>query len=106
MKVYCFDIDGTLCSNTDGDYESAEPFPERIEKVNSLKASGCVIKLFTARGSTTGQDWTQLTQAQLALWGIDYDELILGKPHYDLLVDDKAAHSDEFFGLLPEAVRT
>ena len=26
MKRYCFDIDGTICTNTWGEYEDAEPF--------------------------------------------------------------------------------
>ena len=26
VKVYCFDIDGTICTNTDGDYEKAKPY--------------------------------------------------------------------------------
>lgn len=106
MKTYCFDIDGTLCTNTDGDYENAEPFLARIASVNSLKASGCVIKLFTARGSTTGQDWTLLTRTQLAAWGVEYDELIMGKPQFDILVDDKAMNSEEYFSLLPKSVGT
>lgn len=104
MKVYCFDIDGTLCSDTNGDYETARPFPDRIAVVNSLKAEGNVIKLFTARGSTTGEDWAQLTISQLSSWGLDYDELILGKPYYDLLIDDKAVHSDVYFDLLSEGI--
>ena len=33
---YCFDIDGTICTNTNGDYEKAEPLTDRIniERVN------------------------------------------------------------------------
>ena len=26
--IYCFDIDGVLCTNTEGEYEGAEPYPE------------------------------------------------------------------------------
>ena len=50
-KTYCFDLDGTLCTNTEGDYDSAEPFPERIKKVNELYQEGNQILIFTARGS-------------------------------------------------------
>ena len=32
-KIYVFDIDGTICTNTDGDYKSAEPFADMIEKI-------------------------------------------------------------------------
>lgn len=94
--VYCFDIDGTLCTNTDGAYEAAEPYPERISHLNSLYAAGHTIKLFTARGSTTGIDWRETTEAQLSAWGVRYHELILGKPYADIFVDDKAFHVDHY----------
>lgn len=94
--VYCFDIDGTLCTNTHGEYELAEPYVDRIVHVNGLYEDGHIIKLFTARGSTTGIDWRDLTQQQLALWGVRYHELILGKPHADIFVDDKALHVDSY----------
>ena len=32
--IYVFDIDGTICSNTWGDYENAKPFLDRIKKNN------------------------------------------------------------------------
>ena len=95
--VYCFDIDGTLCSNTDGDYEKAQPFEGRISIVNQLKAEGHTVKLYTARGTTTGTDWSDVTLKQLASWGLNYDQLILGKPYYDLFIDDKSVNSEVFF---------
>ncbi|HWE52225.1 MAG TPA: hypothetical protein VG273_20690 [Bryobacteraceae bacterium] len=90
--TYCFDIDGTLCTNTEGQYESAEPFPEVIEEVNRLAAAGNVIILHTARGSTTGIDWRITTERQLKVWGVRYDCLFLGKPTADIYVDDKAVN--------------
>ena len=94
--VYCFDIDGTICTLTNGAYAEAEPLRDRIAHVNALYAEGHVIKMFTARGSTTGIDWTDVTARQLADWGVDYHELILGKPHFDLLIDDKAIGSEHY----------
>ena len=35
-KRYCFDIDGTICTNTWGEYEDAEPFFDRIKIINEL----------------------------------------------------------------------
>ena len=32
--TYVFDIDGTICNNTSGDYLKAVPMKERIDKVN------------------------------------------------------------------------
>ena len=34
--VYVFDIDGTICTKTDGDYSKAKPMQERIDVVNKL----------------------------------------------------------------------
>ena len=90
--TYCFDIDGTLCTDTGGVYESARPYSDRIAHVNALYRDGHVVKLFTARGSTTGIDWRPLTVQQLQAWGVQYHELILGKPYADIFVDDKAWH--------------
>jgi hypothetical protein len=90
--TYCFDIDGTLCTNTEGAYESAEPFLEVIEEVNRLGAAGHAIILYTARGSTTGIDWRPTTEMQLKAWGVRYDTLVLGKPTADIYVDDKAVN--------------
>ena len=37
MKNYCIDIDGTICSNTDGEYENAKPYIKRIEEIFDYK---------------------------------------------------------------------
>ena len=90
--VYCFDIDGTLCTNTDGEYESAEPHSEIIARVNSLHDAGHQIIVYTARGATTGIDWRAMTELQLAQWGLKYDALYTGKPTADIYIDDKAVN--------------
>ena len=64
-KTYCFDLDGTLCTNTEGDYENALPYTERISIVNDLYEKGNTIIIETARGSKTGIDWNQITKNQL-----------------------------------------
>jgi predicted adenine nucleotide alpha hydrolase (AANH) superfamily ATPase len=38
--TYVFDIDGTICSLTEGDYENASPFVDRIKKINKLHEQG------------------------------------------------------------------
>lgn len=94
--TYIFDIDGTLCSQQH-DYAKAEPYIWKINIVNKLYEQGHTIKLWTARGTTRGIDYTQLTKNQLKKWGVKYHELIMGKPHYDLYIDDKSINQEQFF---------
>lgn len=35
------------------------------------------------------------TIKQLNDWGLKYDQLVMGKIHYDLLIDDKALNSSD-----------
>ena len=93
-RTICFDLDGTLCTNTFGEYERAEPFAWAIERVNELARAGHRIIVFTARGTATGLDWDDLTRGQLARWGLEYDELRFGKPSADVYVDDRAVHTE------------
>lgn len=90
--TYCFDLDGTLCTNTEGDYESAEAYPDAIREVNRLHHEGHRIIIQTARGSSTGIDWRPLTEKQLAAWNVSYDALFLGKPSANVYIDDKAVN--------------
>jgi hypothetical protein len=96
VKTICFDLDGTLCTNTFGDYESAEPFPWAIARVNALAEQGHRIIIFTARGTATGIDWDEVTRGQLERWGVRYDALHFGKPSADVYVDDRAIHTDSW----------
>ena len=88
--IYCFDIDGTICTNTNGDYPNAIPYPNIIKKVNELYDQGNEIILNTARGATTGIDWRKETEVQMKAWGVKYHILFLGKPGADIYIDDKA----------------
>lgn len=96
-KTYCFDIDGTICTNTNGTYEDAKPLFERISKVNELYDRGHTIILFTARGSTTNIDWTELTRNQMVEWGVKNHKILLGKPFADIYIDDKAVNDKDWF---------
>ena len=46
--IYCFDIDGTICTNTNGHYDPALPYPERIAQINKLYESGETMSLYCA----------------------------------------------------------
>ena len=60
-KIICVDLDGTLCTDTNGDYVLAEPITENISKLNKLYDEGYTIIIDSARGSTTGIDWLPMT---------------------------------------------
>ena len=62
---------------------------------------GYFIKIYTARGmSQFNGDVEKIydmlynkTIKQLDSWGVKFHQLIMGKTHYDLLIDDKALNS-------------
>jgi len=95
-KIYAFDLDGTLCHTPGGnDYLNSTPIQYRINYVNQLARQGHTIIIFTARGCRSGltPELQALTANQLKDWRITHHELIMGhKPHFDLLIDDKAVH--------------
>jgi len=95
--IYYIDIDGTICTNTNGDYQQAKPFLDNIEKINKLYDQGNTVIYWTARGTVTGIDWTEITEQQLKKWGAKYTSLNFSKPAYDLFICDKAVNSDLFF---------
>lgn len=94
---YVIDVDGTICTNTNGEYQLAAPYPKRIAMLNVLYDAGHEIHYWTARGSGSGKDWTELTKAQLDHWGCRYTTWSVGKPSYDVWVDDKAFNPEDFF---------
>ena len=103
--TYVFDIDGTICTNTNGDYESAKPDLNRIEKINNLYDAGHTIVFQTARGmgrfendaKTATDKFYDLTKEQLDNWGVKYNQLFLGKPSGDIYIDDKGIKDEDFF---------
>ena len=89
--IYYIDIDGTICTPVDnGEYGKTTPFTDRIEKYNNFYDEGHTVIYWTARGTTTGIDWKSVTEQQLNKWGVKYHELKLGKPYYDVFIDDKS----------------
>ena len=108
---YCIDIDGTICTPTIGrDYHKAEPWMDRIGVINKLYDEGHYIIYMTARAMGRNSDKPHeeaakkaeellkpLTKMQLEIWGCKYHELIMGKPHADLFIDDKGINCDDFF---------
>lgn len=92
------DVDETICYYKGlRNYEDAIPYPDRIYKINDLYEQGHIIIYWTARGTLTGINHFHLTQGQLMKWGAKYTELRMGKPSYDLFIDDKNINSETYF---------
>ena len=97
VKKICFDLDGTLCNTVNGDYINSKPIPEAINKVNSLFDQKYYIIIFTARfmGIEKGNvnnvynRGYNFTFEQCISWSLKFHKLILGKPEYDIIIDDK-----------------
>ena len=95
MKIY-IDIDNTIfnLNSHNLDYSSAIPNKDLINIANDLYKSGLhTIVYWTARGTKSKIDYYQLTKSQLDSAGVLYHDLIMGKPDYDLLIDDKTLNN-------------
>ena len=92
------DIDNTICKTVEGSdpdrYTKSTPIQRHIDYVNRLYDEGNQITYWTARGNASGKDYSELTRAQLEEWGCKYHRLTLGKPSFDILIDDKTMHPD------------
>jgi hypothetical protein len=93
----CFDIDGVICITKNRNYKNSKPIKKNIKTINSLYKNNFHITLFTARYMGRYNEnisrvikKKKIVEKQLKLWGVNYNRLLLGKPSYDLLVDDKA----------------
>lgn len=98
QKVAFVDIDETICFYSgDRKYNLSEPHPGNINKINKLYDEGWKIIYWTARGSISGKDYREHTLSQLNEWGCKFHELKCGdeKPHFDLVIDDKAKRIEE-----------
>jgi len=105
-KIVAFDMDEVLCSRTleDGGvekYYSCYPLKDMIDIVNECHEKGFHIIIYTARGMSIFKgnvarvydNLYALTKNQLKEWGVKHHDLIMGKPHYDILIDDKVINS-------------
>jgi len=99
--IYFVDIDKTICElkdkdSTIRDYTNCIPLVDNIRKINKLYLQGHTIVYWTARGSVINQSgiWA-ITMNQLEEWRCLFNELRLGKPYYDKIIDDKALSIEE-----------
>lgn len=104
-RTVIFDIDDTLCTRPSGfehlgvdKYRHCVPIDIMVFTCNQMHRNGDRVILWTSRGMTqfggdvamVERELRALTEDQLSEWGVEYDELWLGKPHYDLFICDKS----------------
>jgi hypothetical protein len=112
QKTIAFDLDDVLCYRPSGyehlgpeKYDYCEPYIENIDLVNSLYSDGYKIVVYTARGMSQFNGnvieiYSKLynkTNRQLNSWGLKYHQLVMGKIHYDVLIDDKVLNSHTIY---------
>jgi CMP-N,N'-diacetyllegionaminic acid synthase len=110
LKIIAFDLDDVICYRSKeyehlgpNKYDYCEPDQSVIDLVNSLYEDGNKIVIYTARGMSQYKGNVSLiyselyskTIQQLDSWGLKYHQLVMGKIHYDLLIDDKALNSSD-----------
>jgi capsule biosynthesis phosphatase len=99
MRI-CFDLDNTLVTypETPGDYSTVKPVQKMIDLLHFFKKQGHEIIIYTARRMETHKsnvgkvvkDIAIVTFSTLEKFGIEYDEIIFGKPIADIYIDDRA----------------
>ena len=107
-KIIAFDLDDVLCTRTsnEGDvekYKSCLPNINMIYILNKCYEEGYKIIIYTARGMSVNKgnlhniysSLYELTKFQLDKWGVKYHQLVMGKLHFDLLIDDKVVNSSQ-----------
>lgn len=102
-KTFAIDIDGVLCITEKSNYHKSKPNVLAINKVNQLYDKGNKIIIFTARFmgrnnndiSKAKAEGYELTVKQLKDWNVKYHKLIMGKPSFDIIIDDKAHNFNE-----------
>jgi hypothetical protein len=92
MLIY-IDIDNTIFKTDGTNYSSSTPIIENIQKVNNMYDDGHIIVMWTARGTLSNKCFFELTHEQLIQFGVKFHELRMGKPAYDLFIDDKSINS-------------
>ena len=96
-KIYCFDLDNTLCTTKKSNYNLSKPKKKAIQTLNFLYDKGHTIKIYTARYMGRNKDNIKnkkkiyfLISNQLKKFGIKHHRLFISKPSADIYVDDKS----------------
>jgi uncharacterized HAD superfamily protein len=92
MKTAVVDMDGVICEERPTFERSlAREIAGACGRIKELRLSGYRIIIHTARS------WSELAMTEQWLYerGIPYDQLVMGKPVADIVIDDRAVSSLE-----------
>jgi capsule biosynthesis phosphatase len=103
-KTIVFDVDDTILTTVNRDYENSQPKMEVVRGIRALKDAGWYIILQTARGmgrsngdiESVREQVTQEITSFCEKYDVPYDLLLIGKPWAAYYVDDKALRPEEF----------
>ena len=108
MKRLIMDLDDTICSTLEGDYENSKPNQLVIEKIKKYRKEGFEIVIHSSRNMRTYEGNVGKinihTLPNIINWlnknNVPFDEIIIGKPWCGIdgfYVDDKSIRPSEFF---------
>ena len=97
MKIFCFDLDGVICTTKKNFYHKSTPKKNVIKMINQLYERNFIL-IYTSRYMGRNKENIKLankegysfTLRQLKKWGLKFHKLKLGKPSYDVFIDDKS----------------
>ena len=110
MKNLIIDLDDTICSTENGDYENSKLKKGIIDKLKIYKQIGFKIVIHTSRNMRTYESNIGLINKNtipiIVNWlnknNVPFDEIIVGKPwcgNEGFYVDDKSIRPSEFENL-------
>tara|TARA_X000000950_G_C13703320_1_gene573066 strand:- start:24 stop:401 length:378 start_codon:yes stop_codon:yes gene_type:complete len=97
-KIFCFDLDNTICKTEKSNYSKSKPKKNVIKLINKLYDNGHIIKINTARYMGRNKDnikksnkqGFKKTIKQLKSWGLKFHKLAISKLSADIYIDDKS----------------
>ena len=97
-KIFCFDLDNTICVTKKSDYSNSKPKKQAVKIINKLYDGGHIIKINTARYMGRNNDNITIsnrqgfkkTFKQLKSWGLKFHKLSISKLSADIYIDDKS----------------
>jgi capsule biosynthesis phosphatase len=103
-KTIVFDVDDTILTTENRDYENSLPKREVIAGMRAMKDAGWTIVLNTARGmgrsygdiERVRQEVIEEIEKFCTKFDVPYDTILVGKPWAAYYVDDKALTPAQF----------